>query len=644
VQISGANRLRVNAAAEAMGISKDEMFNMISRQAVRDRVERQMGGRFNGDAELKELVLNTATLDKNNNAVVNINGEQKVLEDITEKDKAYLRNLQKTESEDIKDIAQILRGYTDVQEGFGKEIENKKASAFSEIGKFTKKIYGKMGETNFILTIIKDAALAMTLAQTVGSFFGGIGRAIPGKAGKGGGNVGGTPGNSAVSTVATSVGGNGQTIATNYGGQYSQRTLERVSRKVGGEVIQEGGVVLGPDGNPVPEKTLKRAARTTKIAGKAASGAVGGAIAGVTTAIGYLADGSFKGTQSERNKAKGGTIGATLFGGLGTAIAGPIGAMIGAELGKFAGELIAKGFDNGRAKKKKKFTEDLKGVKGKNGEDVSEAFASLSDNYNRHQLKKIKKALMDGEITEDELSNFSKRTRKKLATEDRDLIEKHGSAEAKGRLNEEIEKMNAKIESGSFNMETGEFTVTNGNFNYIEPFATMARGGKLNGPSDINGPGMPIQGSNIVVGGGEYVVNAEATRRNEALLDRINSGETIKMAKGGVMPVPAKISNIQPNILKSPLAPLSVHATTGASDGFGGRTGAGENRMEVAPIKLDINGVVKLDAGGQQVDLNAIINNPAFLTQLSQMIERRLVDNINGGNFKELKKNKQHTF
>ena len=52
----------------------------------------------------------------------------------------------------------------------------------------------------------------------------------------------------------------------------------------------------------------------------------------------------------------------------------------------------------------------------------------------------------------------------------------------------------------------------------------------------------------------------------------------------------------------------------------------------------------KLDAGGQQVDLNAIVNNPAFITQLSQMIERRLADNINGGNFKELKKNKQHTF
>ena len=155
---------------------------------------------------------------------------------------------------------------------------------------------------------------------------------------------------------------------------------------------------------------------------------------------------------------------------------------------------------------------------------------------------------------------------------------------------------------------------------------------------------MPIQGTNIVVGGGEYVVNAEATRKNEGVLNRINSGETIKMAEGGILPkIPAKISNILPSLLKNPMAPLPVRAAMSAADRLRQKAG-GIDKMEVAPIKLDVSGTIKLDAGGQQVDLQSIVNNPAFLTELSQMIERRLSDNINGGNFKELRKNKRHTF
>ena len=164
-KISGANRLLVNQAAQTMGVSQDEMYNMISRQAVRSRVERQMGGRFDNDKELKDLLLNTATLNKNNEAVVNIRGEEKRLSEVTAKDRMYLQDMQKSQSEDIKDIAQILRGYTDVQEGFTKEVENKKASSFSEIGKWTKGIYGWAGKNNHLLEIIKDGVLAMTVAQ-----------------------------------------------------------------------------------------------------------------------------------------------------------------------------------------------------------------------------------------------------------------------------------------------------------------------------------------------------------------------------------------------------------------------------------------------------------------------------------------------
>jgi hypothetical protein len=182
---------------------------------------------------------------------------------------------------------------------------------------------------------------------------------------------------------------------------------------------------------------------------------------------------------------------------------------------------------------------------------------------------------------------------------------------------------------------------------------------------------MPIQGTNIVVGGGEFVSTAESTERNRSALEAGNRGATLRttMASGGIidipqlklsaggdiapkkiqMPnttgdtikVPVKISNIAPSTIKNPMQPIIVKPGKGevASNKRGGI-----DKLEVAPVKLDVSGTIKLDSNGQQVDLNAIMNNPAFLTQLSQMIERRLADNINGGNFKELKKNKQHTF
>lgn len=639
VKISAANRLRVNAAAEAMGISKDEMFNMINRQAVRNRVENQMRGisAFQNDAELKELVTNTATLNKEGTAVVNINGQEKKLNEVTSNDKEYLKNLQKSESEDIKDIAQILRGYTDVQEGFTKEIENKKAQAFSNIGKATKMIYDKLGQSDIVLNIIKDAVLAITIAQTGAALVGGLGRAFGSIAN----SVKGAFGKGSVAATTASRTATQQTILSSAGTGTGTGTPSTPSASSGNMATAPSTGTHTVGTTPTNTSIVKGAGFFARNGAKMLGGA---AMGGVMAGIGYLADGSWKGDRSQKNKAIGGTAGAVIGGALG-AIGGPLGAMIGQEAGKLLGEVVAKQFDKGRAKKKKEYTEELKNVKGKNGENVGEAFAQLSDNYSRGQLKNIKKALEDGQITEDEIKRGL--MRKIAKSGDKELIEKFGSKEVKAKINEEIEKLNAKVENGNFDMQTGEFKITGqANIGMMEPVA-MANGGKLSGPSDINGPGMPILGSNIVVGGGEYVVNPKATKEYEPLLDIINfgttnkmaSGTTNKMASGGVIPA---IKSIAPSITKNPMVPLSVKAISGLANDM--KSSIGPDKLEVAPVKLDINGTIKLDAGGQQVDLTSIVNNPAFLTQLSQMIERRLADNINGGNFKELRKNKQHAF
>lgn len=676
VKISGANRLRVNAAAEAMGISKDEMFNMINRQAVRSRVEAQAKGvsALEGDEELKELVLNTATLNKEGQAVVNVNGQQKTLDEMTSADKKYLQDLQKTESEDIKDIAQILRGYTDVQEGFTKEVENKKAQAFQNIGKATKMIYDRLGQSNVALEIIKDAFLAQVIAGAIGSIgsgFGGIGRSLP--FGRGGAGAGGVGGGGAGGVGGGAAGGGGSAAAGLTPSLASRRIASGKEFTSGGQTYKLNSQGTGYLKQTASGKWVnagkggaEAAAKTASASAKLVGGAVGGALAGATTALGYIADGSFKGSRDDKSKAIGGTVGSALLGGLGTAFLGPIGGMIGAEIGKFAGEWVGKKISGAVTKARSKKKDDM--VKALGGEDTEKgkAMANLKGDYSKKQLEQIKKALADGKIGEGELSD--KVLKKMAQSGDKDLIEQFGTKKAKEKMNEQIEKINAKVDKGNFNMETGEFSVGNANFGMIEPIA-MAKGGKLNGPSDIGGPGMPIQGTNIVVGGGEYVVNAEATKIYEPLLDKINSSSSFKMASGGIMPtpivkfaeggklaenvgnpggdkkmqLPIKISNILPNILKSPMAPLPVRAAMGAMGMLKDQRG-GIDKMEVGPIKLEVSGTIKLDSGGKQVDLDAIMNNPAFLTQLSQMIERRLSDNVNGGNFKETRKNKRHNF
>ena len=712
VKISGADRLRVNAAAQAMGVSSDEMFNMISRQAVRSNVEKQMGGRFNGDEELKELVLNTATLNKDNEAVVNINGKEKKVSEVNEADKQYLKDLQKSESEDIKDIANVLRGYTDVQSGFQKEVENRKAQMFQDVGKFTKGIYRRMGAANGKLTAISALFAAQVGMSALSNGVSGTSSFIKGIKnlfGKGGGVAAGGKGlkaatdaskaaksaesvAEAASKTSTAAKGTetvfknthftkglttgadeglatatkampkfaeGTKIVSSTGKEFtvgsSGKLINAAGKNVTGNaatnVLKGAKAVNGAEIAKAASTVEKAAATTAKagsaigkaatVGGKVLSKAGGAVLGGGFAALTYAMDGSWKGSRTDKNKAVGGTVGATI-GGLASLIpvigpiAGIAGAMAGQWIGEKVGGAITRKQNRARSDARSRFAHQL-GSTTEKGQD----FKNLMGDYKEKELEAIKNALKDGKIEESELD---KKLMKKLAKSgDNAIIEKYGSDEVKSKFSEQLEELNAKVEKGNVSMEKAEITATNVQFGEAVPVASsMAIGGKLSGPSDINGPGMPIKGSNIVVGGGEYVVNAEATKKNERLLDAINGGATIKFDKGGKIPVPINISNIEPSIEKNPMKPIKVKETQGSS--MKPLISTPETKLEVSPIKLEVNGSIKLDCNGQQVDLDAIMKNPAFLTQLSQMIERRLSDNINGGNFKELRKNKQHNF
>ncbi len=606
VKFSGADRLRMQAGAQAMGISSDEMFQMASRQAVRSEIESQMGGRFNGDEELKELVLNTATLDKNNNAIVNINGQPKALKDVTAADKEYLKDMQKTQADDIKDIAQILRGYNDVQTGFTKEIENKKASAFSEIGKATKGLYGWAGKNNTLLTIIKDSVLALTLAQAMGAISGGFGNLFGvsrggvagggGIAGAGGGvsagvGTGAAGGINASSGVATTFSRGGQqwmnvdgtfvNTATessvgSRGALRTQRALTRngISMDAKGNLLNSKGNIISKanaDGFADAGKALRKV-RGARMAGGAAMG-------GLFTLAGYAIDGTFKGSRADVNRGVYGTVGATAGGALG-GLLGPIGTIIGTEIGKWAGEKLGGAITKAQDKNRAKAREDAIKEYGE-GSARADAVKNLKGDYTAGEIDKIKEALKDKKIDE---SVLSFRIFKKMAKSgDTEILEAFGSESAKRRLEEKIADRKEKMQKGEFSMETGQFQITNAEVSYGSAgtgLPKMAEGGIVIGPSHAEG-GVPVE---------------------------LEGGETV---------VPK----------------------SGKLEGF---AGSPTDNIRIEPINLNISGTINLNANGQQYDMTELINSPAFRTQIAQLIERSLSDNTNGGNFKETRKNKYH--
>ena len=597
-KISSANRLLVNQAAQTMGISPDEMFNMISRQAVRDRVEKQMNVNplFAQDKELADLIKNTATLDENNEAVVNIGGKGKKLSEVTAEDKDYLKDLQKNEAEDIKDIAQMMRGYTETEEGLRKGVENRQAQIVAGIGDRVKDIYKQLGTISGFLTAFAGLNLALTALGGLGRLLGGFGGMLGG--GGGIGRVLGGGGRLAAGASGTA----GATGTAALAGTAGTTTTAAATTAAGGTIAGSG---IGT--------SIASFLGTT--AGQAIAG---GAIGGIFTGVAHLIKGSWKGDRDQRNRATSSTIGATLGGAIGNAIVPVIGGFIGTALGQFLGDKvggeITKIQDQRRGYAKDRGIARLGTVTQK-----AKDFKNLKGDYKKSEYEAIAAALKDGHIQDGELS---KKLLKKIAKNgDSEIIAKYGNEKIQGKFDRIAQRMNARVSKGEFSVDSATVNLNNATFPGSEKVPRFAEGGKIKGLSHAEG------GVYINAEGGEYVIAKDAVAKNERALDYINSGGKIDI----------KASNAN-----NPMEPIKVKETRGRG-GYDGYRSPSE-KLEVSPIKLDVNGTIKLDSNGQQVDLDAIINNPAFLTQLSQMIERRLSDNINGGNFKEMRKNKQHTF
>lgn len=138
VEVSAFNKRRIKAAAEAMGMDSGAIMESVNAQARRGEIDRQMSASAHAaglDDEVKELIRNIGTF-QNGKAGVSINGQFKTLDEISNKDYEALLTESRSDSDNIKDIAQNVRGLLEIRSGVGKARDSWMARILKHLGGF----------------------------------------------------------------------------------------------------------------------------------------------------------------------------------------------------------------------------------------------------------------------------------------------------------------------------------------------------------------------------------------------------------------------------------------------------------------------------------------------------------------------------
>ena len=600
IAISAFDKQRIKVAAEAMGMSYDQVMETAMAKGRQKFIGGQIANKGYTEDE-QELLKNIATVQNGKATVSYVDSSGKKQEvnlaekSLSKTDLEMIKQQTQSESDDIKDIATTLRGWDDVMQGTKKQYENTKAAIIERRGwgVKAKNIVEHVGESNRLLGLILNAVIALGLGNAALSMLRGGGKLINGRSGGAGRRVlgdatrtksGGGFKNVWEST-ARSVGSGvlkSARVVKNAGKSLTKagyNTLGNIFTK-GGQGIQKVGIGLAKNGGKI-----------LKVGGGIASGAISGVLTGIDEFgkggkdYGKNAKGksqNWKKYGRTAGSAVGGGFGAVLGGALGSMIAPGIGTAIGAALGGVAGDAIGKwaggGFANQkrRAKKAEEF-----GIGG-----------MLTGDYSVSELRKISK----GKVVAG-----SKLEQKLKANNDLDTAKDI----------KQIREQQANIDKQVVSAKSVEITT---NDNIATGKSSMANGGMLNGPSHAQG-GMPILGSNIEVEGGEFVVNKRSAKKYQNTLNAINS-----MGNGGI---------IKPRKMETG-GSIIINQTGGK---LGGQS-FGADKITVDPINVNVSGSIKLEgANGQKAELTAdLLKNPQFISEITKLITKQMNINIHGAN------------
>ena len=600
IAISAFDKQRIKVAAEAMGMSYDQVMETTMAKGRQKFIGGQIANKGYTEDE-QELLKNIATVQNGKATVSYVDSSGKKQEvnlaekSLSKTDLEMIKQQTQSESDDIKDIATTLRGWDDVMQGTKKQYENTKAAIIERRGwgVKAKNIVEHVGESNRLLGLILNAVIALGLGNAALSMLRGGGKLINGRSGGAGRRVLGT------TTKPTSGGGFKnvwESAARSAGGGVlkSARVVKNAGKSLtkagyntlgniftkGGQGIQKVGIGLAKNGG-----------KFLKVGGGIASGAISGVLTGIDEFgkggkdYGKNAKGKSRNWRKygrTAGSAVGGGFGAVLGGALGSMIAPGIGTAIGAALGGMAGDAIGKwvggGFANQKRRARKAEEFGLGGM--------------LSGDYSVSQLRKI---------SQGKVKDGSKLEQKLKANNDFDVAKDI----------KQIKEQQANIDKQIVTANSIEITT---NDNIATGKSNMANGGMLNGPSHAQG-GMPILGSNIEVEGGEFVVNKRSAKKYQNTLNAINS-----MGNGGI---------IKPRKMETG-GSIIINQTGGK---LGGQS-FGADKITVDPINVNVSGSIKLEgSNGQKAELTAdLLKNPQFISEITKLITKQMNINIHGAN------------
>lgn len=617
VNVSSFNKRRIKEAANAMGISYDNLMESVNADAKRGEIKKQISASATASAlpeEMKELIMNSGTF-KDGKAGVSIRGQFKSLDELSGKDYEALKKETQTESEDIKDIATDLRSLVDTREGLRKSYETWMARLYSGIGQIEKLVLKGLAWVTIIGALAKGFFAAGKIGGLIQGFKGILNQGM----GSSGNRIGGL--RNIMDGLGNRIGGSGKGILGKIGnlGKGILGKIRGLSKglfgKFGGLLSKFGGLgkgiigkvgglgknLLSGVGNRILGKTatstivkggLKRTATRAaiKILGKqGAKTAVklgaglskglvkGGPLGLVAEGVNLAADALMNRAIANGKMKKGGVghhIGKAATGALAGAAWGSIlglpGIIGGAIIGGAAGLLKA-----GKAKQERKLEEKLEGtgieVKGK---------------YNRSKLKKINKALETGEISDRMRRKLEKRgdtalldkiddTKIKRAEKKKKLLEVEGAFRNKKK----------KLNIAKNRFGTANFTVGVANFN----------GRGLNG----------LFGRKQSIIGGAISVGTKIKEKGSTVIKAITErGSTIIKA-------------------------VKEKGLSGAWEAIKEKKESKKETQEQAAPKsfdININGSLKLTGdNGQSVDIiSELRKNPQVLRSLADMIAKEI--------------------
>lgn len=150
VSINGYDRLRVKAAAEAMGVNFDEMMQSTRLSAKRSAIETEMSvipKLKNVDEDTKNIIASLAQFDKNKKQfTINVSGRQTLLSDLSNDTIKALQPVK--DGENLRTIAENTLGLSDIiQNGFEMlmaTIVDKLMPLIQDLSKWFVEVFGKI--------------------------------------------------------------------------------------------------------------------------------------------------------------------------------------------------------------------------------------------------------------------------------------------------------------------------------------------------------------------------------------------------------------------------------------------------------------------------------------------------------------------